>query len=85
MERICLYAITQYVDIVTASLTLPPEDKKLLIRLYKCALVGIILDWLENGMEYDLLKAFERIRDLLGGSGQQAFLKSAASISGRHS
>lgn len=84
LERICLYVITQYIETVTAGLTLPPEDKKLLIRFYKCTLVGIFLDWLENGMGYDLLKAFERITDLLGGSGQQAFLKSAASTSSRH-
>lgn len=84
LERICLYVITQYIETVTADLTLLPEDKKLLIRFYKCTLVGIFLDWLENRMSYDLLKGFERITDLLGGSGQQAFLKSAASASKKH-
>lgn len=74
-NQICLYFVTQYVDTVTAELTIPPDDKKLLIRLYKCALVGIFLDWLNEGMNYDLLTSFSRVCELLAGSGKQAFLK----------
>lgn len=78
LDRICLYAVTQYVELVAADLTLFPEDRKLLIRFYKCSLTGILLDWLNAGMNYDLLKAFSRITELLEGSGRQAFLRAAS-------
>lgn len=54
-NKLGLYLVTQYIDTVTAELTLQPTDKELLIRLYKCVLVGIFLDWLNEGMNYDLL------------------------------
>ena len=78
LDRLCLYAITQYIDTTTKELSLLPKDKELLIRFYKCALVGILLDWLNEGMHYDLLASFARICDLFNGSNQQAFLKAAA-------
>lgn len=79
LDRICLYTITQYIETVTAASVILPDDKKLLIRFYKCVLVGIVLDWLNAGMNYDLLASFSRICDLLAGSGKQAFLKATVS------
>lgn len=84
LDRICLYAMTQYIETVTANMTFLPEDKKLLIRFYKCTLAGILLDWMDAGMNYDLLKAFNRITELLNGSGKQAFLRAAESSSKEH-
>lgn len=80
LDRICLYTVTQYIDTITADLAISPDDKKLLIRFYKCALVGILLDWLNEGMNYDLLKSCSRICNLLAGSGTQALLKATLTI-----
>lgn len=80
LEQITLYAVTQYVDTVTSELPVRPEDKTLLIRFYKCTIVGIFLDWLNDGMRYDLLASSDRICELLAGSGKRAFLKSAESV-----
>lgn len=79
-DRICLYTTTQYVEAVTEGMPILSEDKQLLIRFYKCALIGILLDWLEEGMNSDLLKALDRIVELFGDSGKQAFLKASESI-----
>lgn len=79
LDQIALYAVTQYVDAVTSELPLRLEDKTLLIRFYKCTMVGIFLDWLNEGMRYDLFAFSERICNLLEGSGKQAFLKSISS------
>lgn len=76
LDRLSLYVVTQYVDAVTSGLSLRPEDKTLLIRFYKCTLVGIFLDWMNEGMRYDLLACFTRICNLFAGSSKQAFLKS---------
>lgn len=80
-DKICLYFVTRYIDTATISLALCPKDKELLIRLYKCAVMGIFLDWLNEGMSYDLITSFSRISELLSGSGKQAFLKASVSDS----
>lgn len=64
--------MTQYLETVTAGLTLSSEDWEILIRFYKCTLTGILLDWLDAGMSYDLLKAFSRTTELLGDSNKLA-------------
>lgn len=79
LDRICLYTVTQYIDTITVDLAISPDDKNLLIRFYKCAMVGILLDWLNEGMNYDLIASFSRICDLLSGSGKQALLKATIS------
>lgn len=80
LDRIILHMVTQYVDNVIPDLALPPEDKTLLVRFYKCALKGITLDWLDSGMSYDLFRQLVRLTELLGDSGKQAFLKSSESL-----
>lgn len=79
LNRLSLYVVTQYADAVTSELSLNLEDKTLLIRFYKCTLVGIMLDWMNEGMRYDLLAGFDRICYLFAGSGKQACLKSMES------
>lgn len=76
LERLCLYIVSEYVNTTADTLPLCGQDKELLIRFYKCTLVGIILDWMNHSMDYDLRKALERICYLFAGSGKQAFLKS---------
>ncbi|MDY3919539.1 MAG: TetR/AcrR family transcriptional regulator [Candidatus Limivivens sp.] len=77
LERSALYAVTQYIDTISAGMSIRPEDRVLLIRFYKCMLVGIILDWLDNGMNYDILKNGIRIDELFQGASRQAFLRAA--------
>ena len=78
LDRAAMYTVSQYVEATTADLFFSEshaKEKSLLIRYYKCTLVGSLLDWLDTGMEYDLLEAAESICELLAGSGKQAFLK----------
>lgn len=78
LDRIAMLSVSKYVDTVTAGL-LPSssqsKEKYLLTKYYKCTLVGALLDWLDAGMDYDLLAATEQICRLLANSGKQAFLK----------
>lgn len=77
LDRISLSIVTDYVDNVTKDLTVPADDRVLLIRYYKCVLNGVLLDWLEHDMDYDLKAATVRLCKLFAGSGKQAFLRSA--------
>ena len=78
LDRTAMYVVSQYVETATSGLFVSAtqnEEKNLLIRYYKCTLVGALLDWLDAGMKYDLLAAAESIFKLFAGSGKQAFLK----------
>ena len=77
LERLMLYSVEEFVTTAARDLPIPPEDRDLLVRFYKCALIGIALDWLNAGMNYDLLARADRVCDLFAGSTQRAFLKSA--------
>lgn len=77
LDRISLSIVTDYVDNVTRGLALPDQDRVLLIRYYKCLLSGVLLDWLDHDMDYDLKAATARLCTLFSGSGKQAFLRSA--------
>ena len=70
LERLCLYTVKEYVNTVTADLSLQEKDKELLIRYYKCTLVGAALDWMDHSMDYDLLSSFIRISELFAGTGK---------------
>lgn len=77
LDRIATYAITQYVDVVTKDI-FPPNVKSrergLLIKYNKCTFVGGILDWLDNGMKYDVLSDAASVCKLLS-EANQAFLR----------
>lgn len=78
LDRVAMYIVSQYVEATTADLFIATEharEKALLIKYYKCSLVGGLLDWLDAGMKYDLLAAVESLCILFEGSAKQAFLR----------
>lgn len=74
LERLALYAVEEFVTAVTADLPVSPEDRRLLIRYYKCVLIGVSLDWLNSNMDYDLSASADRIFSLFSGSAREAIL-----------
>lgn len=77
-ERIILYTVTEYTNnTLTADLKISDADRTLLIHFYKCLLVGIMLDWLDDGLQYDLLEKAGRLSELFEDSGVKAFLNAA--------
>lgn len=75
LERLMLYAVEEFVASASRDLPIPAGDRQLLIRYYKCTLIGIALDWLNAGMNYDILAQSSRICELFAGSTRQAFLR----------
>ena len=75
VDKLAVYVIRSYIDTAAAALPLRPEDRKLLIRFYKCMFVGIALEWLRTGMRYDLTASARQLSALLAGSaGEWSFL-----------
>lgn len=63
-----------YIENATKRMDVPAEDRLALTRGYKCAFVGVIIDWLDNGASYDLSAFCEKMLILFAGSGKKAFL-----------
>lgn len=40
------------------------EDRRLVIRYYKCVFVGVILDWLRHDMGYDILEDMHKLEKI---------------------
>lgn len=73
LDRIALYIVAQYIDTVRTNQPLSPEDRALLIRFYKCLFTGICMDWLNDGMQYDLSHYVDRIGVLFQGAPERAY------------
>lgn len=77
LEQVAFYIVNRYINAVTEKSLISDEDKNMLIRLFKCILVGIAIDWLDSGMSYDLPNVFIRICNLLSISGKHDFINSS--------
>jgi len=54
LDRLVYHLTDLYIGNIAAALDLHIENRELVVRFFKCLLVGSFLDWLEHGMEYDL-------------------------------
>jgi len=75
LDGLALYIVTEYAKTAT-DLPQPerwPGKLKLLVRYHKCILVGVMLDWLDAGMEYDLQAAAQSLSGLLSTPIEQIF------------
>ena len=53
------------------------EDERLIVRLYRATLVGMIEDWLEAGMKYDVEGMIRRVGALFEGNISRSLKRSA--------
>lgn len=76
VNRIVFHAVQDYFSNIATSMR-DVSDKVLadLTEFYKCALVGLLLDWLDGGMKEDMLALTQRLCALLHGSGRTALTR----------
>ena len=59
------YFISKYIDALAAEgeidQSLISRNKSLIVGYYKCLFFGVIIEWLESGMDEQLAKDFRRI------------------------
>lgn len=75
LNKLALYLVEGGIRQLTKDVPIPEEDLTVLIRFYKGALVGVLLDWLESGMSYDMNTMVERLCELMEGSTRRAIEK----------
>ncbi len=78
--QICQFAVTAYMDGVLKGRRISDTDRQIIIGYVKCVLFGLIMDWLEKGMQKDVQSFAHRICELklgdLEGMIQHCELKS---------
>lgn len=65
--RVCEHTITTYVDRNLAGRSVTKEDRQLMIDYWKCVCFGLVMGWLEDGMQRDIQTKFRRICELKQG------------------
>ncbi|MDE7219404.1 MAG: TetR/AcrR family transcriptional regulator [Oscillospiraceae bacterium] len=64
LMKLCQYVVSAYAETVPAGLLSDEVDKAVVVRFHRCALFGTVIDWLNEGMHYDIAAYFHRISRL---------------------
>lgn len=74
--NICEYVVKTYINTAFPEIPVSEEDKKIIIRFYKCVCFGQIIDWLNSGMKDDITVSFKRLCELKKGTVEELMRKS---------
>lgn len=58
---VCRRVVEDFAAAAIGDISIPPEDREILIRFYQCQCFGQIVEWLNSGMRYDIGKQFRRL------------------------
>lgn len=75
LDEINSHIVKAYVEYAEAETAVSAEDRDALRWFYKCTLTGVVLDWLDRGMTYDLVDFAEKICDFFAEAGRKERLK----------
>ena len=65
MNEVASYIITEYFEKNLDKFNLKNEEIQILIKYYKCLFIGILMEWLDHGLEYDLGAEMRQAAQLL--------------------
>ena len=64
LDHAAEHVVEELINRVVGDFEMDPEDRRLVIRYYKCVFVGVILDWLRHDMDYDILEDMYRLEHI---------------------
>ena len=65
--KICEYVVSSYVTTVFTTSDISENDRKILIKFFKCQLFGMCIEWISTGMNNDAISEFHRLMELCHG------------------
>ena len=77
LDKMCEYIVNQYAKHNFDKEILEKEEVKVLMHFYKCVMTGVVLDWMNHRMSYDLTEYAVKIRALYGNTFEQTLEKAA--------
>ena len=72
-RRVCDRGVRRYIQLIMREQSLSDKDLDLLIHFYSSAVEGMLLDWFDADMTYDIVSMTRRLGDLLAGLTDMAF------------
>lgn len=77
LMQVCQTVVSTYVDTILRGREVAPEDRAVIVRFYKCACFGHIIEWMDGGMREDIRVPFHRLCQLKKGAVEE-FLQETA-------
>lgn len=68
LMNICHYVVSTYFDSLFDGQPYCREDKEILVRSYRCWCFGLLIDWLNEGLNEDVKPILKRLCELREGS-----------------
>ena len=65
MNEVSGYVFTRYFEKNTERLEIDDHERMLLIKYYKCLYIGLLMDWLDQGMKEDLSEQIQDMAELM--------------------
>ena len=65
LNDVASYIITEYFNKNLHKFNLDGEEIQLLSKYYKCVFVGVLMEWLDHGLDYDLGAEMRKVCTLL--------------------
>ncbi len=72
LNRVANRTVTEYFDVFFKDEGIDEDDKQAIVMYYKSLLVGFVIEWLGNGMKYDLSIQVQRLCELFEGTTEIA-------------
>ena len=65
LNDVASYIVTEYFNKNVHKFHLNEKEIQMLIKYYKCVFVGILMEWLDHGLDYDLAAEMRQVSELL--------------------
>ena len=76
LRRICEHIVSSFMETAFPEANVSDGDKAVILRFYKCACMGFVLDWLESGMKEEVSAEIDRFCRLARGSLEEMISRS---------
>ena len=79
LMNICEYVVETYFTTAFPNLHIRASDRAVIITSYKCHAYGLFIDWLNHGLQEDILPTLKRLCELREGAIEEVLERAEAS------
>ena len=80
--RLSDYLVNRFFESAFGERNIRPEDRQLLIRYFRGVCFGLVMDWLESGMQADTKEGFRRLALLKRGQTEEMIRRCEEIVNG---
>ena len=81
--RICDYGVRTYIEANPLAAQILPDDRRLIVGLYRGECFGLISEWILRGMQEDILPQFHRLCQIRHGMVEELLRRCASGAESR--